>query len=447
MERIVLIGAGSAVFTRGLVADLIRAGWQAELALVDINPQALEVAEKLAAKMIAARDAPVKLSAAQDRREVLRGATAVICTIGVGGRRAWEQDVFVPRKYGIFMPVGDTVGPGGTSRALRMIPPMVAIAQDVLELCPKSLFFNYGNPMSAVCRGVRKATAAPVIGLCHGVPHTARVLAAALGVPVEVLSYRGLGINHLTWLYDIQVDGQDAAPRLQRIAAQRVDFARQGCPQGENPYDSPCGDAFSWELYQLLGAFPAPMDRHVTEFFPQFYRTGSYFGHRLGVDVFSFEGTISDGDASYARMQTDALSPGPLPPDYFDQFSGEHEQVLDIIAAIRQDRGTVFFANLPNEGQAPDLPLEAVVESPARATCDGLHPLLQPSLSSVLAGTLATRFQWVEALVEAALEGSRPKFIQALILDGAVSSLKQASELADDLLAAQAAYLNWSDIP
>ena len=156
-EKIVLIGAGSAEFTRGLVADIIRSGNAADLALVDIDPAALETAERLVAKMIAARQAPVGLTAATDRRAVLPGATAVICTVGVGGRRAWEQDVFIPRKHGIFVPVGDTVGPGGSSRALRMIPAMVAIAEDVLELAPDALFFNYSNPMAPVCRAIRKA--------------------------------------------------------------------------------------------------------------------------------------------------------------------------------------------------------------------------------------------------------------------------------------------------
>src|SRR3954449_12712717 len=133
-ERIVLIGAGSAVFTRGLVADLLRTGVEAEVALVDVDPAALEVAQRLATKMIAARGAPLTIEASTDRRQVLRDATVVICTIGVGGRRAWEQDVFIPRKHGIWMPVGDTVGPGGSSRAMRMIPAMVAIAQDILDL-------------------------------------------------------------------------------------------------------------------------------------------------------------------------------------------------------------------------------------------------------------------------------------------------------------------------
>ena len=443
MEKIILIGAGSAVFTRGLVADLIRTGWQAELALVDTNPEALAVAEKLAAKMIAFMAAPIQLSASTDRRTLLSGATTVICTIGVGGRRLWEQDVWIPRKSGIYAPVGDTVGPGGSSRALRMIPPMVAIARDVLELCPSALFFNYGNPMAAVCRGVRKATGANVIGLCHGVAHTGRYLAQALGISLTEFGFSGLGINHLTWLFGFTVNGRDGTSQLRQIAARKVAAFSGECPPGTNPYQSPCDEIFSWQLLDLFDAFPAPMDRHVVEFFPQFFRQGDYYGHKLGKDVFSFEGTIADGDAAYAAMQSHAFSPGPLPAGYFDQFSGEHEQVLEIISAIRQGDGRIFFANLPNEGREPDLPPEAILEAPARAIPQSLVPLAQVSLPPGLSGMLATRFHWVEAIVDASLECSRDKFIQALVLDGSVSSLAQAAALADDLLAAQAQYLGW----
>jgi alpha-galactosidase len=453
MEKVVLIGAGSAVFTRGLVSDLIRSGLDADLALVDIDPGALEVASRLAGKMVAAKNAPMRVSAFLDRREALPGATVVICTVGVGGRRAWEQDVFVPRRHGIFVPVGDTVGPGGSSRALRMIPPMVAIARDVLELCPGALFVNYGNPMAAVCRAVRKATGADVIGLCHGVFDTARHLAEVLGAPFEALRYNAVGINHLTWFTSLRVDGQDALPALRRIAAERVALAPpMDAPAGAGPSwvraDSPYGngvDPFAWQLLLAFGAFPAPLDRHVTEFFPQFFRHGTYYGMRLGVDAFSFEGTIRDGDQSYAQMQADACSPDPLDAEYFEHLGGEHEQVVDIIQSIRGDRGKVYSANLPNTGQAPNLPAGAIVESPAIADSQGLHPLLQPPLAPGLAGTLATRYQWVETIVEAALEGSRETFIQALVLDGYVSSTGQAAALADDLLAAQAAYLPWVD--
>ncbi len=450
LESIVLIGAGSAMFTRGLAADLILRGQPCALALVDTDPAALAVAEGLVKKMIAARRAPITLRATTDRREVLPRATVVICTIGVGGRRAWEQDVFIPRKYGIYQPVGDTVMPGGTSRALRMIPAMVAIAEDVRALAPDALFFNYGNPMSAVCRGVRKATGANIVGLCHGVFHVAHYLTDLLGCASDALDYTAVGINHLTWFTDIRCGGQDAMPRLRAIAREKLarippalgqHFAEAGtAARGTLPPD--LTDPFTWQLVELFGAFPAVLDRHVTEFFPwMFSRERSYFGNTLGMESYSFESCIAYGDQVFAEMQELAASPGPLSEDYFARIGGEHEQVTEIIDSIRQDTGTVYSVNLPNAGQVPNLPLDAVVESPAIARAEGLHPLPLPPMPAGLAGTLATRFQWVETIVEAALEGSREKFIQALLLDGAVESVATASALADELLTAQAAYL------
>ncbi len=426
-ETVVLIGAGSAMFTRGLVADLIRKKWTGELRLVDIDPVALAVAEKLSRKMLAAGDSAMTLTAATDRRDVLRGATAVVCTIGVGGRRAWETDVFVPRRHGIYQPVGDTVMPGGTSRALRMIPPMVDIARDVVELAPRALFFNYGNPMAAVCRAVRQATGAKVVGLCHGVFSVAHYLAETLGVPPAKFAYRAVGINHLTWFVELRHGRKDLRPRLRALGPEKIKAG---------------SDPFTWELVELFDAFPCVMDRHITEFFPWlFVGKGSYYGKTLGVDAFSFEGTIEWGDRIFREMQELADAPGPLPADFLARIGVEHEQVLDIIEAIRGDTGAVFSANLPNRGQVPNLPRDAVVESPAVATRTGLRPLPQPALPPGIAGTLATRFQWVETIVEAALEGDRRKFIQALLLDGAVTSVDMATRLADDLLAAQRAYL------
>ncbi len=451
MEKVVMIGAGSAMFTRGLVSDLIRSGIEADLVLVDIDPDALEVANRLTRKMVEFKKAPIRVSAHLDRRDALRDATVVICTIGVGSRRAWEKDVFIPRKYGIYVPVGDTVGPGGSSRAMRMIPPMVAIANDVLDLCPDALFFNYGNPMAAVCRAIRKATGANVVGLCHGVIDTAKHLARVMGVPFERMQYSAVGINHQTWFTQVRVDGKDALPHMREIARQRVAAAPEmDAPAGSNSgwvsHNSPFAngiDPFSWQLLLTFGGFPAPLDRHVTEFFPQFFRDGTYYGMRLGVDAFSFEGTIENGDRGYDEMKADAFSPNPLNEAYFEHIGGEHEQVIDMILSIRGDKGKVYSANLPNRGQVPNLPEDAIVESPAYADAAGMHPLMLPPLSPGIAGALATRFQWVETIVEAALEGSREKFIQALILDGYVTSLGQARAMADELLAEQSEYLPW----
>lgn len=450
-EKIVLIGAGSAMFTRGMVADMIKRKMNSELALVDIDPAALAAAEKLAAKMFALRKSPVKMTAATDRRQVLKGATVVICTIGVGGRRAWEQDVFIPRKYGIYQPVGDSVMPGGTSRSLRMIPAMVDIARDVLDLAPQALFFNYGNPMGPVCRGVRKATGANLVGLCHGVFHVAGYLARVLGTPPEALRYTALGVNHLTWFTELRVKGQDAMPRLLKIAEQKL---AQGVSAGnlgtrfledgsaQQAQQIPIEDPFTWQLQKLFNAFPAVLDRHVTEFFPHLFAgQGSYYGKTLGVESYSFEGTIAYGDKIYNEMRQDALSRKPLGKNYLALIQGEHEQVFDIIDSIRNDAGRVYSVNLPNGGQIPNLPRAVVVEAPAAADGSGLRPIMQQPLPAGLAGTLATRLMWQETIVEAALEGSRAKFIQALLLDGAVNSIDMAAKLADDLLKAQAAYL------
>lgn len=432
-EKVVLIGAGSAMFTRGLVVDILKRRWEAELALVDVSPDALAVAESLAAKMIAATGAPVRLTASTNRRDVLPGATAVICTVGVGGRRAWEKDFQIPRRYGIYQPVGDSVMPGGTSRALRMIPAMVDIARDVLDLAPQALFFNYGNPMAPVCRAVRKATGAEVVGLCHGVFHVGHYLAGVLGVPPDAVRYTAVGMNHLTWFTEVRVNGTDAMPRLRQIAAERTARITETGGPDDNP--------FSWHLCHLFGAFPAVLDRHVVEFFPHLFPHGRYYGKTLGVDVFSIEETIQWGDECFEEMRRDAASPGPLPEGYLERIGGEHEQVTDIIESIRQDAGRIYSANLPNRGQAPNLPQEAIIEAPAVAEGNGLRPLVQPPLPPGIAGTLATRLAWVETVVDAALEGSRDKFIQALVLDGAVDSLATATALADDLLEAHAGYL------
>ncbi len=431
--KFVLVGAGSASFTRGLVADLINRGEGCELALVDVDPDALAVAEGLSRKMIEARKSPIKLSASTDRRDVLRDATAIICTIGVGGRRAWEQDVFIPRKYGIYQPVGDSVMPGGSSRALRMIHAMVGVAQDVLDLAPNALFFNYGNPMGPVCRGVRKATGANMVGLCHGVNGVAHHLAWVLGADISRVQYTAVGMNHLTWFTEVRVDGQDAMPKIQAFAKERI-AQREKTPPDEL-------DIFTWEMFDLFGAFPAVLDRHITEFFPQYFRSGDYYGKKLGVDAFSFEGTIAGGDQTFSEMRADAFSKEPLDEEYFKRISGEHEQVIEIIDCIRQDGRRVFSANLPNRGQAPNLPAESIVESPCIADASGLKPITLSPLSPGIVGTLAARFQWVETIVDAALEGSRRKFIQALVLDGSADSVVTAEKLADDLLTAQAEYL------
>jgi len=280
-----------------------------------------------------------------------------------------------------------------------------------------------------------------MVGLCHGVFHVEHFLADALGVPRGSIRSTAAGVNHLTWFTELRADSVDLMPRLRAMATERIAAIPRAWEAGAA---GPTGDEnlFSWQLTALFGAFPAVLDRHVVEFFPQFFaREGGYYGKSLGRDVFDFAGVIREGDRIFDEMREAAEGPGPLPEGYFERIGGEHEQVTEIIESIRTDAGRIYSANLPNRGQIPNLPEDAILESPAVATGAGLRPIGLPPLSAGIAGTLAARIHWVETVVEAALERSRAKFAQALVIDGSVPSLDAAKALADDLAEAQAAHV------
>jgi alpha-galactosidase len=438
-KKLVLIGAGSAMFTQGLVADLILSAdlgpW--ELGLVDIDPQALETAEGLSRRMVEAKGADIALSASTDRRDVLPEADVVVSTVGVGGRRGWEADVFVPRKYGIYQPVGDSVMPGGISRAMRMIPALVDIARDVKSLCPGARFFNYANPMTANCWAIRKATGVPVVGLCHGTFHVERELAEFIGAPPEEVTSLFVGLNHLTFIFDLRWKGRNAWP----LVRARLDSANRKSRIANRELQAVIENPFSWSLFESYGAYPAVNDRHVTEFFPERFPGGRYYGKTLGVDAFSFEGTIAWGDQIYDDMRAQALGHKPLDEQVFERAVGEHEQLLNILRSIEYDERRIFAANLPNEGAVPNLPADAILELPAAATATGLRPLQVPDFPEPLAAIITRKLAAARLAVEAALTGDRKLLVEALLADGAVTDPQVARKMGDELLEAHRQYL------
>ncbi len=444
-KKIVLLGAGSAMFTKGMVADLILSPEMGpvELCLVDIDPQALEVAEGLSRRMIAARKADIMLHASTHRTELLPNADVVISAIGVGGRRAWEADATIPRKYGIYQPVGDSVMPGGISRAMRMIPALIAIAEDVKALCPNVWFFNFANPLTANCWAIRQATGVPVIGLCHGVFHVERQLAEFIGVPAEEVSSIAVGLNHLTFFYDLRWKGEDAWPLVRRKLAEE---------RGKPPDKSGLGDTFakpfraannpfSWSLFEAYGAYPSANDRHVTEFFSERFPNGRYCGMTLGMDAFSVEHVIKWGDDIYADMRAQAIGEKPLDEGIFNRAMGEHEQLLAILRSIECDERRTFSMNLPNDGAVPNLPPDAVLEMPVAATGRGPRALHIPDFPVPLAAIITRKSAATRLTVEAALAGDRALFYEALLADGAVNDPEVARKMGDELLDAQRSYL------
>jgi alpha-galactosidase len=448
--KLVLIGAGSTVFTQRLVSDVILSGeagrW--ELALVDIDPVALDAVDRLVRKLLAFKGVDLPVVSTTDRREVLKAADFVVATIAVGGRRGWELDVQVPRRHDIYQPVGDTAMPGGISRAMRMIPQMVAIAEDIAELCPEAYFLNYSNPMTAICRAVRVKTGVPVIGLCHGVHYVEEVLARFLGQPEGSVKSFGVGLNHLTFLTRILCGGQDARPMLRaKLDEQRDSFQSEirgktewpNTVTGRAPRRS--DDPFAWSIFERYGVFPVALDRHITEFYPERFPQGRYYGRTLGVDAFPIDERIALGDKWFDEMLAVARSQDPLPPSYFENVPGESEQLVDIMLSLLRDRRHIYSVNMPNQGAVPGLPSYAILEMPAAAGGAGFMALQAEALPPALAAKLLAKIAAIEVTVEAALTGSFDLFVEALLTDGSVADPDKASLLARELIQAHRSHL------
>lgn len=449
-QRLVLIGAGSTVFTQRLVADIILANeadkW--ELALVDIDPITLAAVEKLVSKMLVAKQAAIPVTATTDRRTVLSGAAYVVTTIAVGGRMGWQRDIEIPRNYGIFQPVGDTALPGGISRAMRMIPQMIAIARDIEELCPEAVFFNYSNPMTAICRAIRKETGVPVIGLCHGVHHVEGVIARFAGLEEGSISSFGIGLNHLTYLTRLRHHGADVVPLLHaKLKEQKTTLDAELADKdvwanivaGRAPRYS--DDPFSWGAFEKHSIFPCAMDRHAVEFYPERFPGGAYFGRKLGREAFPIDERIALGDTWFAEMLAVANSDKPLPPAYYENVPGESEQLLEIIHSLERDERKIFSVNLPNAGQAPYLTTDAILECNAAAVGGGFAALSADPLPAELVKKLQSKIASIEITVDAALSGSRDLMLEALLADGAVADPDVARSLRDDLIEAHRHHL------
>ena len=266
--KIVIIGAGSTVFTPGLIADLTGSTLFADatVALVDINARSAETMARYAERVARERGVGLRVEYATDRREVLSGADFVTVTIAVGGARAWERDVRIPEAHGVYQTVGDSVGPGGVFRALRHVPELVAIARDMEELCPDAWLFNYTNPLTALVRAVHKTSPIKCAGLCHGVLHTREAIAHDLGLAPAELSLTAAGLNHLAWVLDLRHDGAGCLPPVPGPGS-RVGWShRRHHPT--IPYEG--FQEVSARLMEMYGYYPSPGDRHVAEFFPFF---------------------------------------------------------------------------------------------------------------------------------------------------------------------------------
>jgi alpha-galactosidase len=437
--KIVIIGAGSTVFTPGLIADLTGSTLFADatVALVDINPRSAETMACYAERVARERGVGLRVEYATDRREVLAGADFVTVTIAVGGVKAWERDVRIPEAHGVWQTVGDSVGPGGVFRALRHVPELVAIARDMEELCPNAWLFNYTNPLTALVRAVHKTSPVRCAGLCHGVLHTRADIAHDLGLTPAELNLTAAGLNHLAWVLDLRHRGQDVYPRFRdRVRS----WLLSPPPPSGDPYEG--FQEVSARLMEIYGYYPSPGDRHVAEFFPFFLRdtgNGLGYGVQSGLDMTNH--ILASRDERWDRIADQAEGRAELDRRLFDE-AREGERVVSIMQAIVTDRPLLELAvNVRNDGLIPNLPTEAVVEVPGVVDGRGVHGIPVGALPEGIAGILAARARQQELTVDAALAGDRALALQALLADPLVPSVETATAMLDEALHTHQAYL------
>lgn len=437
--KLVMIGAGSTVFTPGLIADLTGSDALSdiEVALVDINPWAAETMVRYAERVAAERGARLRVSHASDRREALAGADFVTVTIAVGGARAWERDVRIPEQHGVWQTVGDSVGPGGVFRALRHAPELAAIAKDMEALCPDAWLFNYTNPLSALVRAVHKTSPIKAVGLCHGVLHTREAIGHDLGLAPAELRLTAAGLNHLAWVLDLRHGGEDVYPRFRELVR---GWLASPPPPSADPYEG--FQEVSARLMELYGYYPSPGDRHVAEFFSHFLRPagdGLPYGTQSGLDMTN--AILASRDERWDRIVAQAEGRTELDRDLFDE-AREGERVVAIIEAIATGEPLYELAvNVRNDGLIPNLPPEAVVEVPGLVDGSGVHGIAVGPLPDGIAGILAARARQQELTVDAALAGDRGLALQALLADPLVPSVESAEAMLTEALQTHAAFL------
>jgi alpha-galactosidase len=432
--KVVIIGAGSMVFSSRLTTDILSVPELAAgtISYVDIEQDALDLISAYARRVAQQEGLPTQVEATTDRRRALDGADYVVATFRVGGMEATGYDIRIPKKYGIDQAVGDTVGPGGIFYGQCHIPLIVDICHDMETLCPGALLLNHSNPMAMLCWAMNEATTVRNVGLCHSVQGTSERLAGYIGAPYDEITYWVAGINHMAWFLRLEWNHRDAYPLLrQRLEA-------WDAAGGEAQADLAVHDARSWELdtvrrevYRRFGYWVTESTRHMSEYAPYFRRTPDLMDHyRLpSRDLDGLMGTARREERR-ENIRRYAAGEAPIPMERSSEYSSR------IIEACETDRPIRINGNVANTGLITNLPPGCVVEVPCLVDGTGVHPCYVGDLPGQLAGLNRANVAVQELAVKAALEGDHEALYQAVALDpltAATLSLAEIRRMVDEM--------------
>ncbi len=438
--RIVFVGAGSVVFTRNLTRDILTFPelGESEIVLMDVDADRLSRAERLVSRMAETAKSPARVVATADRRQALEGADYVVVTIQVGGTAQWELDISVPERYGVGQCVGDTLGPGGVFRGLRHLAVFDGLIEDMAELCPRALVLQYSNPM-AILTWRTALSGLRVVGLCHSVQGTARLLAEYCGAPFDELSYWVAGINHQAWFLTLEHQGADLYPRLR---------ARLDDPE------TLALEPVRFELMRRFGYFVTESSGHASEYLPYFRKRPDL----LASLVETFESAGSDYSAwfGYGHTGGDVAARRLEEPAYEQEVARQIAGTEPIELRRSDEYGALIInaeqtgtllrinGNVPNDNLITNLPAGACVEVPCLVDRGGVHPCVVGALPPQLAALNRSNIAVQELVVKGHLEGDKEAIYQAVALDpltAAVCSLDEIWQMTDDMFAANERWL------
>jgi len=434
--KIVIVGGGSYCWTPKLVRDIMVTPELegAHIVLEDINERNLKDCYKycrILKKMVGKN---FRLTATLDEDEALDGADFVILTITTGGFDSMETDLKVPEKYGIYQPVGDTVGPGGLSRALRNIPVVVELARNMERRCPHAWLINITNPMTTLCRAVTKTTRIKTVGLCHELFGFLRDLQIMLDLEDwrSECEVKVAGINHFSWILEMRIRGEDGFEILRDLIQNPKKYLKKR-RKVVNPRRTPeavfNGHKLKFELFMRYGYIPVAGDRHTCEFFPYFVTKETGYGAKYNIRLTTIETRRDDWYPKWQQNVWD-VNKGLKKPS----LEKSAEAASNVIAALMGRTTLTEICNLPNVGQVSNLPRDVVLETMAQVSADSIQPLAVGDLPLPILGWVHRHVVNQELTVEAALKGDRSLALQALLGDPMLRNYEHAEPMLNEML-------------
>lgn len=428
MAKVAIIGAGSIVFCKTLILDILATpGLQnTEFALMAPSTRRTPHAEAFIKQVIAANDLPAKVWITTDRREALKGADYVIATFQVGGLQGFEYDYNIPLKHGVDQCIGDTLGPGGIFRALRSIPVMMELAHDMEELCPGAHLLNYVNPMAMLCWALGK-TRVPFIGLCHGVQTTMDLISGYVGLPKSEIDFTCAGINHMGWFIKLEHNGQDLYPLLRERFEQPEYYVNE---------------KVRGEVFRHFGYMMTESTGHLAEYVPWFRK------NQQALDLYCDEPGFGGASGAYLKFSQYVAGKYSdeeiLAEESVSLPSRSIEYGSYVIEALETGRMFKLTGNLINGGMITNLPADCCAEGPVYVDRTGLHKTVVGDLPPQCAALNLTNINVQRLAVEAALTGDPEHIVHACALDplsAAALTLKEIRDMASEMLEAEQQWL------